>query len=118
MVVDLEVCTLVTSVSAGLTLLYVSQIIGMTWTTDAVHSLVVGTLLRPSYWSWFDSSARLVSLISRIAVIIGDVLVLVVTWMKTAKLHSEAQQLDMKAPLATLLVRDGTVAQLLVATAQ
>ncbi|KAI0086736.1 hypothetical protein BDY19DRAFT_995489 [Irpex rosettiformis] len=50
----------------------------------------------------------LVSLATRFSVIIGDVLVLLVTWSKTAKSYREARQLRVKAPLATLLFRDGT----------
>ncbi|KAI0086790.1 hypothetical protein BDY19DRAFT_329647 [Irpex rosettiformis] len=49
-----------------------------------------------------------VSLGTRISVTIGDILVLLVTWSKTAKLYREAQRLKIKAPLATLLFRDGT----------
>ncbi|KAI0086727.1 hypothetical protein BDY19DRAFT_995482 [Irpex rosettiformis] len=56
-----------------------------------------------------DSSFRIeISLGTRISVIIGDVLVLLVTWSKSAKLYHEARQLRVKAPLATLLFRDGT----------
>ncbi len=44
--------------------------------------------------------------------IIGDILVLVVTWMKTAQSYSEARRLKMKAPLSRMLIRDGTVVQL------
>ena len=46
-------------------------------------------------------------LATRIAVIIGDMLVLIVTWSKTAQLYRESQRLGIKAPLATLLLRDG-----------
>ncbi|KAI0086734.1 hypothetical protein BDY19DRAFT_907926 [Irpex rosettiformis] len=49
-----------------------------------------------------------VSLGTRISVIIGDVIILLVTWSKTAKSYYEARQLKIKAPLATLLFRDGT----------
>ncbi|KAI0093015.1 hypothetical protein BDY19DRAFT_989699 [Irpex rosettiformis] len=45
---------------------------------------------------------------TRISVIIGDFLVLLVTWSKSAKLYHEAGQLRINAPLATLLFRDGT----------
>ena len=36
-----------------------------------------------------------------------DVLVLAVTWTKTAKLYKEARQQNFKAPLVTMLFRDG-----------
>ncbi len=52
------------------------------------------------------------ALISRISVIIGDMLVLVVTWKKTAQSYREARRLKIQAPLATMLIRDGTVVQL------
>ena len=52
-------------------------------------------------------SPNLVSLAIRSAVIVGDVLVLLVTWSKTASLYRESRRLGIKAPLATLLFRDG-----------
>ena len=52
-------------------------------------------------------SCPLVSLTARIAVIIGDVLVLLVTWYKTAQSYRESRRLGIKAPLATLMFRDG-----------
>lgn len=57
--------------------------------------------------SW--PSLPLVSLVTRISVIIGDVLVLVVTWKKTAQTYHEAHRLDIRAPLATMLLRDGKI---------
>ncbi|KAI0825861.1 hypothetical protein BC629DRAFT_31621 [Irpex lacteus] len=50
-----------------------------------------------------------VSLATRISVIIGDVLVLAVTWTKTAHAYREARRLNIRAPLATMLFRDGTI---------
>ncbi|KAI0084474.1 hypothetical protein BDY19DRAFT_909816 [Irpex rosettiformis] len=50
-----------------------------------------------------------VSLTTRIAVILADILVLLVTWFKTAQLYKESRQLGIQAPLATLLLRDGTL---------
>ena len=47
------------------------------------------------------------SLTTRIAVITADVLVLLVTWSKTAKSYREARRLGISAPLVTLLFRDG-----------
>ena len=49
----------------------------------------------------------LVSLSTRFAVIIGDVLVLLVTWSKTARSYRESRRTGIRAPLATLLFRDG-----------
>lgn len=48
-----------------------------------------------------------VSLVTRIAVIIGDILVLAVTWVKTAESYKEARRLNLRAPLVTMLFRDG-----------
>ncbi|KAI0086788.1 hypothetical protein BDY19DRAFT_328976 [Irpex rosettiformis] len=42
------------------------------------------------------------------AVIIADVLILLVTWLKTAKAYYEARQLKIRTPIITLLFRDGT----------
>ncbi len=44
---------------------------------------------------------------TRTAVIIGDILVLAVTWMKTVYLYKEAIRMKVEAPLATLLLREG-----------
>lgn len=48
------------------------------------------------------------SLLTRISVITGDILVLVVTWTKTAQAYREARRLNIRAPLVTVLFRDGT----------
>ena len=48
-----------------------------------------------------------VSLGTRLAVIVGDVLVLLVTWAKTAQSYREARRLKVEAPLVTLLFLDG-----------
>ncbi|KAJ3552359.1 hypothetical protein NM688_g4189 [Phlebia brevispora] len=48
-------------------------------------------------------------LATRVALILGDVLVLVLTWAKTYKTKREAASLNMHLPLSTLLLRDGTV---------
>ena len=53
------------------------------------------------------SSPNSVSLVTRISVILGDVLVLLVTWSKTALAYRETRRLGIKAPLVTLLFRDG-----------
>ncbi|KAI0084384.1 hypothetical protein BDY19DRAFT_909860 [Irpex rosettiformis] len=66
--------------------------------------------------SWFNTDQLRngddLSLSARISAILGDILVLLVTWSKTAKLHREARQLNIKAPLATLLFCDGEVSHL------
>lgn len=49
------------------------------------------------------------SLVARISAIIGDAIVLVVTWVKTAKLYSDARRTGVKAPLAVMLIEDGTI---------
>ncbi|KAI0799614.1 hypothetical protein BC629DRAFT_1285243, partial [Irpex lacteus] len=50
---------------------------------------------------------EVLSLATRIAVIMSDALVLAVTWLKTARLYKEARRLGVEAPLATMLFRDG-----------
>ena len=50
---------------------------------------------------------NLVSLGTRVTAIIGDIFVLLVTWSKTASSYREARRLGIRAPLATLLLRDG-----------
>ncbi|KAI0769498.1 hypothetical protein BC629DRAFT_1680760 [Irpex lacteus] len=59
--------------------------------------------------SCIDFEAVIVSLTTRIAVIVGDVLVLAVTWMKTARVYREARRLNLKSPLVTMILRDGTL---------
>ena len=49
----------------------------------------------------------LVSLATRISVIVGDVIALMVTWSKTAQAYYESRRLGIDAPLARLLYRDG-----------
>jgi hypothetical protein len=49
-----------------------------------------------------------VSLVARLGAIIADILVLVVTWLKTLQTYKIARRNKEKAPLVTLLVHDGT----------
>ena len=62
--------------------------------------------LSPSCPNTVLTQLDLVSLATRITVIIGDMLALLVTWSKTAQLYRDSQRLEIKAPLATLLFRD------------
>ena len=48
-----------------------------------------------------------VSLATRLCAIGGDVLVILITWNKTARLYHHAHRLEMEAPLTMLLFRDG-----------
>ncbi|KAI0769492.1 hypothetical protein BC629DRAFT_1292144, partial [Irpex lacteus] len=57
----------------------------------------------------FASNLVPVSLITRVAVIIGDILVLVTTWSQTARSYQEARRLNIRAPLVTMLFRDGAM---------
>ena len=52
-------------------------------------------------------SFHVVALVTRVTVIIGDVLVLLVTWSKSLQSYRESRRLGIKAPLATLLFCDG-----------
>ncbi|KAI0084482.1 hypothetical protein BDY19DRAFT_909823 [Irpex rosettiformis] len=47
------------------------------------------------------------SLITRMALVVADALVMIVTWFKTYQLYIEARRLKMPAPLSWLLFRDG-----------
>lgn len=51
----------------------------------------------------------LVSLIISIPVVLGDVLVIMVTWISTARIYIRARNSGVKAPLASLLLRDGAL---------
>ncbi|TBU42631.1 hypothetical protein BD309DRAFT_865942 [Dichomitus squalens] len=53
-------------------------------------------------------SAHIVVLVSRICLIAGDAVVIAVTWWKTYRLKREAEASNIKAPLVTMLLRDGT----------
>ncbi|OCH91904.1 hypothetical protein OBBRIDRAFT_487305 [Obba rivulosa] len=46
---------------------------------------------------------------TRACVITSDVIVLLVTWLKTFPLKREADRANIKSPLATMLLRDGTI---------
>jgi hypothetical protein len=48
-----------------------------------------------------------VSLSTRIAVIIADLIVLAVTWYKAAWTVREARRLGIEAPVGEILLRDG-----------
>ncbi|KAI0769534.1 hypothetical protein BC629DRAFT_1533929 [Irpex lacteus] len=60
-------------------------------------------------YSGSASRGLLLSLLSRVSVIVGDVIVLAVTWAKTAQLYREARRLNIEAPLARMLICDGTL---------
>ncbi|KAI0769507.1 hypothetical protein BC629DRAFT_787299 [Irpex lacteus] len=50
------------------------------------------------------------SLIARIATIVGDMLVITATWIKTAQLHNGTRRIQLiNAPLVTIILRDGTI---------
>ena len=49
----------------------------------------------------------LVSLSTRIALIIADVIVLAVTWRKAASTVREASRINVRVPLSEVLIRDG-----------
>ncbi len=49
----------------------------------------------------------LVSLATRLAVVLADILVLVLTWMKTFGTRREASRIHIEVPMITLLIRDG-----------
>ncbi|EKM57575.1 uncharacterized protein PHACADRAFT_192722 [Phanerochaete carnosa HHB-10118-sp] len=51
----------------------------------------------------------LLLLFTRIPLIVADVLILILTWMKTHRQYREAKLLNIKSPLATCLIRDGTI---------
>ncbi|PSS32229.1 hypothetical protein PHLCEN_2v1998 [Hermanssonia centrifuga] len=51
----------------------------------------------------------LIELGTRIALIVGDALVLAVTWVKTARNLAEGARIGMRTPLSTMLLRDGTI---------
>ncbi|KAI0769525.1 hypothetical protein BC629DRAFT_1533792 [Irpex lacteus] len=56
-----------------------------------------------------DSLLLSLTLATRISVIVGDVLVLAVTWTKTAHVYREARKFGIGAHIATVLFRDGTI---------
>jgi len=56
-----------------------------------------------------DSMQNAVAIWTDAALIAADVVVLAVTWWRTYKIHSEAKRNGVQAPLATLLLRDGTI---------
>lgn len=56
-----------------------------------------------------DNHVLLVSIASRSSILITDALVLVITWKKTFNIKRAAMQSNLKAPLVTLILRDGNV---------
>ncbi len=49
----------------------------------------------------------IVALGTRIAISLGDALILAVTWVKTARNLTEGARIGMHTPLSTMLLRDG-----------
>ncbi|THG94501.1 hypothetical protein EW026_g6979 [Hermanssonia centrifuga] len=49
------------------------------------------------------------SLTGSILIVLGDALVLAVTWLKTARNLTEGARIGMRTPLSTMLLRDGTI---------
>ncbi|EKM57583.1 uncharacterized protein PHACADRAFT_206478 [Phanerochaete carnosa HHB-10118-sp] len=58
--------------------------------------------------SLLSGIVRELSLVTRVPLIAADLLVLVLTWMKTYRQYKEARSLNIKSPLATCLIHDGT----------
>lgn len=48
-----------------------------------------------------------VSLSTRIALIIADIIVLAITWKRTASTVREASRINVRVPLSEVLIRDG-----------
>ncbi|TFY59207.1 hypothetical protein EVJ58_g5932 [Rhodofomes roseus] len=55
------------------------------------------------------ASNLVMTIATRVCSIVSDLLVIVVTWWRTYALKREADRLHMRASLATLLLRDGTI---------
>lgn len=66
----------------------------------------------PIWWLLDLYLGLTVTLATRISVIVGDVLVLAVTWTKTAHVYREARKFGIGAHIATVLFRDGAMDQL------
>ena len=46
---------------------------------------------------------------TRVCAIVSDLLVIIITWWRTYAMKREADRLHIKASLASLLLRDGTI---------
>ena len=53
------------------------------------------------------TAALIVGYTTRIAAIVNDTIVLMVTWYKTAKDCKESKEMGIESPVVDLLVRDG-----------
>ncbi|TBU27604.1 hypothetical protein BD311DRAFT_778821 [Dichomitus squalens] len=90
----------------GFATLRVYALTGRDW---RIPSIVALLMLGPIAANIILScSAHIVVLVSRICLIAGDAVVIAVTWWKTYRLKREAEASDIKAPLVTMLLRDGT----------
>ena len=101
---DSELCTIILSWSEGFKIRCAVIILPVWQRSDALPQVCVH--FKISYVA-VQHSSHVVSLATRIAVIIGDVIVILVTWSKTSQLYRESRHLGIKAPLATLMFRDG-----------
>ena len=50
-----------------------------------------------------------VTIVTRVCAIVSDLLVITATWWRTYAMKREADRLHIKASLASLLLRDGTI---------
>ncbi|KAH9840607.1 uncharacterized protein C8Q71DRAFT_904709 [Rhodofomes roseus] len=74
------------------------------------YLVYVGPLPVCTYNAYYSESEHLkLTIATRVCSIVSDLLVIVVTWWRTYALKREADRLHMRASLATLLLRDGTI---------
>ncbi|KAI0692769.1 hypothetical protein BC835DRAFT_27212 [Cytidiella melzeri] len=87
--------------------------------TNIVHFSTLTIITVPAQFAVFEScvgqartSAQFnlgLSLTTRLAVILADVIVIIATWSKTFQTYRDARRHGFAAPLVTLLLRDGTI---------
>ncbi|KAI0689551.1 hypothetical protein BC835DRAFT_1418437 [Cytidiella melzeri] len=106
------------NIQLGLTVLLLALVpMGVNIYNDTTYILVfVPSLLpQPVCGNAFGISQSLVfrcaylTLVTRLTAMLADILVLVATWMKTWVTYKEGLRAGLKVPIASLLIRDGTL---------
>ncbi|KAI0700641.1 hypothetical protein BC835DRAFT_1304078 [Cytidiella melzeri] len=87
--------------------------------TNIVHFSTLTIIIVPAQFAVFESCAGQartsaqfnlgMSLTTRLAAILADVIVIIATWSKTFQTYRDARRHGFAAPLVTLLLRDGTI---------
>lgn len=98
------ICTLVISLSPAITLEYVYL---FSRSFRYLHRDTVVSVLEFLLQIYDDFDVLSVTLLTRLSLIVADIIVLIVTWIKTFSLFKEASRLGIHMGISETLLRDG-----------